>query len=183
MGLDMYLRCNDRLLCKDVAEELNDSHHWHSGTVVYWRKANAIHKWFVDNVQHGTDDCGVYDVDIRQLKDLRDMCEAVLSSTRLVEGDAVNGQTVKDGKWSDNIERGRLLEDTSVAERLLPTADGFFFGSTAYDQWYWEDLEYTMRALGAILSRIRTVKGDFGFAHEVYGDDDWYIYFTYKSSW
>lgn len=42
----MYLRCNDRLLCKDVAEELNDSRHWHYGMVVYWRKANAIHKWF-----------------------------------------------------------------------------------------------------------------------------------------
>lgn len=46
MGSDMYLRCNDRLLCKDVAEELKDGYHWHSGTVVYWRKANAIHKWF-----------------------------------------------------------------------------------------------------------------------------------------
>ena len=25
--------------------------------VGYWRKANAIHKWFVDNVQDGNDDC------------------------------------------------------------------------------------------------------------------------------
>jgi hypothetical protein len=23
----------------------------------YWRKANAIHRWFVDNVQDGNDDC------------------------------------------------------------------------------------------------------------------------------
>lgn len=23
----------------------------------YWRKANAIHKWFVDNVQEGADEC------------------------------------------------------------------------------------------------------------------------------
>lgn len=183
MGLDMYLKCNDRELCRDVAEELKDEFHWRYGTVVYWRKANAIHKWFVDNVQHGTDDCGVHDVGIEQLRDLRNRCEAVLSSTRLVEGDAVKGQTAKDGKRSDNIERGRLLEDTSVAERLLPTADGFYFGSTAYDQCYWQDLEYTMRALDAILGRIRTVKGDLGFIHGVYGDDDWYIYFTYTSSW
>lgn len=26
----------------------------------YWRKANAIHRWFVDNVQHGDDDCREY---------------------------------------------------------------------------------------------------------------------------
>ncbi len=25
--------------------------------VAYWRKANAIHKWFVENVQDGQDDC------------------------------------------------------------------------------------------------------------------------------
>lgn len=28
----------------------------------YWRKANAIHKWFVDNVQDGQDDCSSYRV-------------------------------------------------------------------------------------------------------------------------
>lgn len=40
-----------------------------------------------------------------------------------------------------------------------------------------------MKALDAILGRIRMVKGDLGFAHGVYGDDDWYIDFTYTSSW
>ena len=29
----------------------------------YWRKASAIHKWFVDNCQEGDDDCGTYLVD------------------------------------------------------------------------------------------------------------------------
>lgn len=28
--------------------------------VAYWRKANAIHKWFVDNVQEGNDNCQSY---------------------------------------------------------------------------------------------------------------------------
>jgi len=38
---------------------------------MYWRKANAIHKWFVDNVQEGTDDCGNYSVSKEQLEELR----------------------------------------------------------------------------------------------------------------
>ena len=29
----------------------------------YLRKANAIHKWFVDNAQNGVDDCGYYPID------------------------------------------------------------------------------------------------------------------------
>ena len=38
--------------------------------VGYWRKANAIHSWFVKNVQNGNDDCGEYWVDIDTLKEL-----------------------------------------------------------------------------------------------------------------
>lgn len=42
--------------------------------VGYWRKANAIHKWFVDNVQDGVDDCESYDVSYEQLVELRELC-------------------------------------------------------------------------------------------------------------
>lgn len=41
---------------------------------VYWRKANMIHKWFVDNVQNGEDDCIPYYVEFGQLRELLDTC-------------------------------------------------------------------------------------------------------------
>lgn len=47
--------------------------------VMYWRKANQIHKWFVDNVQKGEDDCGTYYVSSEQLRALVETCEAVLA--------------------------------------------------------------------------------------------------------
>ena len=47
--------------------------------VAYWRKANAIHKWFVDNVQGGTDDCGDYTVSREQLQELAELCEQALA--------------------------------------------------------------------------------------------------------
>lgn len=47
--------------------------------VGYWRKANAIHKWFVDNVQSGVDECQRGYVSREQLKELRDTCAAVLA--------------------------------------------------------------------------------------------------------
>ena len=46
-------------------------------SVAYWRKANAIHKWFVDNVQNGTDDCGKYRVTVDQLKQLVKACKDI----------------------------------------------------------------------------------------------------------
>ena len=46
--------------------------------VGYWRKANQIHQWFVDNVQSGEDNCAEYYVDRDKLKELRDLCKLAL---------------------------------------------------------------------------------------------------------
>lgn len=43
----------------------------------YWRKANAIHKWFVDNVSDGEDNCGTYSVEIDDLINLLELCKQV----------------------------------------------------------------------------------------------------------
>ena len=102
--------------------------------VGYWRKANHIHGWFVENIQDAVDDCGVYEVSKEQLEDLLDICKKVLGSSILI----VNN----DGKY---------IEDTSMAERLLPTTSGFFFGSTGYDNWYLEDIKNTVRIIKEIL--------------------------------
>jgi len=50
-----------------------------SVTVAYWRKANAIHAWFVDNVQDGEDECKEHDVEREQLKQLRDLCAKAIA--------------------------------------------------------------------------------------------------------
>lgn len=47
---------------------------------MYWRKANAIHNWFVQNVQDGNDDCKKYWVDIEKLKELRKTIKKVLKN-------------------------------------------------------------------------------------------------------
>jgi hypothetical protein len=47
-------------------------------TCAYWRKSNQIHKWFVDNVQNGEDNCGEYYVSHDKLKELRETCRQAL---------------------------------------------------------------------------------------------------------
>lgn len=47
--------------------------------VAYWRKVNAIHKWFVENVQEGEDDCGTYYVEKHHLEILLGIVEEVLA--------------------------------------------------------------------------------------------------------
>lgn len=40
--------------------------------VAYWRKFNALHNWFVTNVQIGIDDCNMYEVTKDHVEDLLD---------------------------------------------------------------------------------------------------------------
>ncbi len=48
--------------------------------VMYWRKANAIHSWFVENVQEGVDDCKEYWVGEEKLQELVDLCSKVVET-------------------------------------------------------------------------------------------------------
>ena len=40
-----------------------------------------------------------------------------------------------------------VLADKSKAPELLPTASGFFFGNTDYDEWYFQGLEQTVKII------------------------------------
>ena len=43
--------------------------------IMYWRKVNAVHAWFVENVQDGIDECQESAVTIEQLDTLGTICE------------------------------------------------------------------------------------------------------------
>jgi len=130
--------------------------------VAYWRKANQIHNWFVQNVQNGDDNCGDYYVDKEQLQELVNTCKKVIKASKLVDGKIINGQSMKDGKWVNNLENGQVIEDPTIAEELLPTSSGLFFGGTNYDKWYLGDLQNTIDMLEPYLSE--DVQGDFYYS-------------------
>ncbi len=122
--------------------------------VGYWRKANAIHNWFVENVQGGNDDCGSYYVDQEQMQELLDCVNLVLKKSVVVPGMVKNGATFSGGGWKDNMESGEGISNPEIAKEHLPTAEGFFFGSTDYDQWYVADLKTTKEILELVLAEI-----------------------------
>lgn len=103
---------------------------------MYWRKANHIHLWFVQNVQGGNDDCGTYDVSVEQITALRNLCK-------------------------------RVMDDHSLAPTLLTTQSGFSFsfGSTDYDDGYFQDCEETYNTLSAILKNPEKDLSRWGFTY------------------
>lgn len=120
--------------------------------VKYWRKANAIHMWFVDNVQDGEDDCKEYLVEAEQLQELVDTCSKVIEASKLVAGQIINGYKWENDKKIPIIEEGKNIQDPTIAKELLPTSDGFFFGGTEYDEYYYNDILGTRDALKELLS-------------------------------
>lgn len=96
----------------------------------YWRKQNQIHRWFVENVQEGIDNCGEYYVSKEDLETLLDLCQKVKA-------------------------------DNSLAESLLPSASGFFFGGTEYDEWYFNGIDNTIEILEEALEDER---GDYYYS-------------------
>ena len=114
--------------------------------VYYWRKANAIHQWFVDNIQNGNDDCEDYRVTQKDLQILIDTLKEVYNS--LCNKEMVT-KKVQDGsiEYETKVFKEKDLE---IAKQLLPTQEGFFFGSTQYDEYYFEDIKKTLNDLQII---------------------------------
>lgn len=114
MGLDMYLM-----------KKMDDGE---DKQIMYWRKANMIHNWFIKNANIDENvtsiNCVPIRVDKGDLKELRDDIECV-------------------------------LQDHTRAEEILPTCAGFFFGDTEYNHYYYEELFDTYLKLGKLIKELR----------------------------
>ncbi len=95
-------------------------------SVGYWRKANQIHGWFVDNVQDGQDDCREYPVSRVDLSNLRDLCKQAIATQDpdilpRVSGFFFGSNEVDDWYWGD-------LQDTvEILDRVLSYPDDIRF--------------------------------------------------------
>ena len=88
--------------------------------VAYWRKFNALHQWFVTNVQLGIDNCGNYEVHTDHLRELLEVLEEVFN----------------------------LKNPTK-----LPPTQGFFWGSTQVDDYYWYDVSTAIKTISELIDK------------------------------
>ena len=107
---------------QDAPIEHQYNHMTYVFPIITWRKANAIHKFFVDTCQDGNDNCERHWVSRENLEELLETINTIL---------AVKTPVARRTK----------------AEELLPTEMGCFFGSEDYDDWYFQDLKRTKSIL------------------------------------
>jgi hypothetical protein len=98
MGLDMYLSAkrylwnisdDDKALAEKIGAEVGGESLGQTKEVAreafYWRKAWAIHHWFVINAQNGDDNCREYWVSRDLLRELLDTLQRVDKNPSLTE--------------------------------------------------------------------------------------------------
>jgi hypothetical protein len=148
MGLDMYLTAskyvggwnhNDKKekelfnkVVKSIGLTPNDidkgSPHFTIDLCVgYWRKANSIHQWFVDNVQDGKDECQRSYVSNENLEKLLKLCKEVLTKKDFTllppsQGFFFGSQEIDDWYWDDIKNTIEIIENV-----LSPKFEGFEF--------------------------------------------------------
>ena len=113
-----------------------------SYTIGYWRKANAIHGYFVNVLNNGIDKCEEIYVSLDNLQDLLKIVQQVKA-------------------------------DHNLASQLLPTCEGFFFGSVEYDEYYWQDLDKTERILTNTINLITNYRKGKKVSCSVYYQASW----------
>ena len=119
MGLDMYLY-------RRIREPENEN-------IGYWRKANAIHAWFVDNVQGGTDACQESYVPQDELSYLLEVVNEVLVDHSKAEellpvrqGFFFGSDEYDDGYFSDLKNTKEIL----VRALCLPSDSDIYYRSS-----------------------------------------------------
>lgn len=89
--------------------------------VAYFRKVNFLHEWVEQNLNKGEST----------------NCDYIDFSLEAMAGLVATCH--------------RVLESPTKGQEILPTASGFFFGSTEYDDYYLDDVRSVAEALEAIL--------------------------------
>lgn len=164
--------------------------------VAYWRKANQIHRYFIEiekkNFKNSwayarlktyfEDDTKVIDPEKdKVLEDivnqLSDTCTPIHVSredlTNLLE---ICNSIARDFTTHEECYDYWKTEDPEFAKMKeeLPTQSGFFFGNTEYDEYYFWDILDTKKMLTKILE-------DFPEGERILGEYDYD--FIYRASW
>ena len=110
----------------EIEGKLDDCYNALYSEVAYFRKVNFLLPYFGYE-----ENCSEIVIDKCEVEELIDDCKRVLGS-----------------KDTDDAE--------SVADELLPTEEGFFFGNTDYDEWYFNDVQ-------GVMDKFTEILNDFDF--------------------
>lgn len=153
--------------------------------VCYWRKFNALHKYFNDHFnEQDNDNCVNMYMDIEDIEKLLALVKKIRGAIKMgkgfvgsykssedkskLKGCKVGDEVLNKVEHDENITSviitgefgdkfyldfrtdGKVITNPEVCEEL-PTEEGFFFGSTDYDEYYVYQLDETIKQLEEVV--------------------------------
>lgn len=124
-------RFNEKVLTIDEVEKLleKDKQWMYKVSDAYFRKVNFIYEFFEEDINHDNELALVNAEDIQRLINV---CKDTLDAHK--KNDA---------------------EGMAYAMANLPTRSGFFFGSTEYDDWYWNDVKDCIKQMKQLHKKLK----------------------------
>lgn len=163
MGLDMYLiassysnsvRKGGVNFPKELEQFKEDFNYCtNEYSIGYWRKFNALHSFIVNEFADGEDNC-------QRIYLNEESIQKILKVLKEVK------ESFKDAKIIKQ-ENDYIVYDNPMAKELLPTQEGFFFGSTEYDNYYLEDVDYSINLFEKVLKLIEE------YDYDIYYQASW----------
>ena len=146
MGLDQYIEIGVDRPTVDAEKRRVITEHIYE-KLAYFGKVNFIQKFFEDKYEVPNNEH--VRITKEDLQELADLCEQVMNKFEEWEGakEALDSCV--------RIAPPKYIQD--YAEELLSTREGLSFGSTAYDNRYFNDIKYVLKTVRKILQESKTV--------------------------
>lgn len=137
MGLDIYFNKRNKAR-KEIA---------------YFRKVNFLVKYVDEVLGREVDNCRDVVLEKEDIEELVRRCGTVIDSLKNSKKKEVQYET----GWCNGettYATKKVFTGTKVAEELLPTMNGFFFGSTDYDEDYLDNVKQVKEDMERILKEV-----------------------------
>ena len=184
MGLDMYLYRAEKNTAEWHDQTLEEgwcdcakcrpAYKWREkGEIGYWRKANAIHGWFVNNLADGVDECQQIPVSVTDLLLLKSACEKAIATKPDEVPEDEDTLEIHGVSSQSNEEIAKAITDfialQAYSKELSPEPEpddplapigGFFFGDTSKNEYYYEYVADTLNILKIALAETEFLDPD-----------------------
>ena len=176
----MWLESAPKSFLKNKDKEITSEEWDTTDELAYWRKANCVHRWFLSNCKplgRGSEEFRrVTKSDLVRFKSIiKNVLKYAFAIHHKENDDNIDSKfdmpvyelnnigfkRINKNKIGVNLKAKHIDptafdlelsdEGIDIAESLLPTEDGFFFGSTKYDSGYVSDLIDTYNIINNIL--------------------------------
>jgi len=186
MGLDMYL--NKKTYVQNWSHHKKSDNHnvtvkrggklredikpdrvtYVTEQVSYWRKFNALHGWFVNELNDGFDNCAPIHVSKENFIELLELLKGVQN---VINNSKKKTKILKD--WNgEEYEHNVYLCEEEVKE-VLPPTQGFFFGGYEVDDYYKQEVDRTIMVIEETLKEIEEAEKLGIYSSDYYYEASW----------